>query len=82
MEEFISILGSGIPTTCQYKHVWKSAHFRDIYKVHGYFHHDDLGIMNVIVDGGSSTFLGFAYGHSTPICFLEKRIVTFMMNME
>ena len=73
MEEFITMLGSGMPTTCQYKHVWKSTDLQDIYKIHGYFHHDELGIMNVIVDRRSCTFLGFAYAHSTPICYLEKK---------
>ena len=72
MEEFITMLGSGMPTTCQYKHVWKSTDLQDIYKIIGYFHHDELGIMNVIVDRRSCTFLGFAYAHSTPICYLEK----------
>ena len=73
MEELITLLGSGMPTTCQYKHVWRSNSFQDAYKIHAYFHHDDLGIMNVIFDKRSCTFLGFAYAHSTPICYLEKK---------
>ena len=36
MEEFISMLGSGMPTTCQYKHVWESAHLQNICEVHGF----------------------------------------------
>ena len=43
------------------------------YIVHTYFQHDQLGITHEITDMRAFTFLGFAYAHSTSICFLEKR---------
>ena len=72
LQNMISMIGCGMPTTCQYKHVWVSPVEQLRYKVHAYFQHDDLGLVHEIVDRCSCTFLGFAYAHSTPICYLEK----------
>ena len=73
MDDLITLLGCGLPTTCQYKHIWHSEDIMLQYIVHAYFQHDDLGIAHEITDMRAFTFLGFAYAHSTSICFLEKR---------
>ena len=75
MDDLINLLQFGLPTTCQYKHIWHNKDIMLQYIVHAYFQHDQLGIAHEITDMRAFAFLGFAYAHSTSICFLEKEIV-------
>ena len=75
----IDLVGCGLPTSCQYKHIWQNEIKMSQYIVHAYFQHDDLGIAHEIIDRRSFTFLGFAYAHSTSVCFLEKKNAMMMI---
>ena len=67
-------VGPGLPTSCQYFHVWKDEHIRNLHSVHTYFMYNGLGIAQRIYDGCSITFLGFAFSHCTSFCYIMNLI--------
>ena len=73
IDDLIQLLGCGLPTTCQYKHIWQNENAMLDYIVHAYFQHDGLGIAHELIDKRAFTFLGYAYTHSTSICFFRKK---------
>jgi hypothetical protein len=80
MTKFYVRLGGGMPTTCQYFHVWKKEVDREKYSVVSYFMYNGLGIAVEIVDYRSITFLGFAFSHCTSLCYLfdsENKVYIF-----
>ena len=79
MNLFLQMLPCGLPTTCLYKHIWVCDKLKEEYDIVAFFEHDQLGIVHFIEDCTACTFLGFAYAHSTPICYLVKKIVMFTM---
>ena len=64
-------IGPGMPTTCQYLHVWDNKALSKEYIVHSYFIYNGLGIAQSLFDGCGFTFLGYAFSHCTSLCYLE-----------
>lgn len=63
----------GLPTSCQYFHVWKDTETKANYEVNSYFIHRGLGIAHPLKHMDGVTFLGFAYTHCTSFCYLTTR---------
>ena len=70
MSTFYKIFGAGLPTTCQYFHVYRDKKDSLEYKVSSYFMLNGLGIAQQLYDGCSITFLGYAFAHCTSLCYI------------
>ena len=73
-KELAALVGSGMPTTCQYFHVWKDAEKKNLYEIRSYFIHHGIGLSHELMDDNGATFLGFAYAHSTSFCYLRDKL--------
>ena len=69
-KDLVTIVGAGMPTTCQYLHVWNNKDDRIHYHVNSYFIYHSLGLAHELSDMTSFCFLGFAFTHCTSICYL------------
>jgi hypothetical protein len=63
----------GLPTSCQYFHVWKDTEIKLKYDVNSYFIHRGLGIAHPLKHMDGVTFLGYAYTHCTSFCYLTSQ---------
>lgn len=62
----------GLPTSCQFFHVWKDMHTKCKYDVNAYFIHRALGVAHPLKHMDGVTFLGYAYTHCTSFCYLTS----------
>jgi hypothetical protein len=61
----------GLPTSCQYFHVWSDDKKKDAYDVNAYFIHRGLGVAHPPKHMDGVTFFGYAYStHCTSFCYL------------
>jgi hypothetical protein len=60
----------GLPTSCQYFHVWSDDKKKNAYDVNAYFIHIGLGVAHPLKHMDGVTFLGYAYTHCTSFCYL------------
>ena len=72
MKSLETNIGPGMPTTCQYVHVWDNKELSKEYIVQSYFIYNGLGIAQSLVDGCGITFLGYSFSHCTSFCYLEN----------
>ncbi len=70
----------GMPTTCQYFHMWCNPEDASQYDVNGYFMYHSYGIAHQFLDKSSFTFLGFAFEHNSSLIVLKhkstKKVIT------
>ena len=79
MKEFVERVGCGLPTSCQYFHVWKDKNISQFMEVQSYFLYHGLGIATPIRDSLGITFLGFGFAHSTSATYIvDLRTNTFI----
>lgn len=67
----LEVVDCGTATTCQYKHIWANGISSRDYQVNAYFMHHGVGIAHPLKDCSCHSFLGYAYSHSTSLCYLE-----------
>jgi hypothetical protein len=78
----------GLPTSCQYFHVWGDPKMKSLYDVNAYFIHRGLGVAHALKHMDGVSFLGYAYTHCTSFCYLTTttefgvRTVTLMNDTE
>jgi hypothetical protein len=63
----------GLPTSCQYFHVWSDLKKKDLYDVNAYFIHRGVGVAHSLKHMDGVTFLGYAYAHCTSFCYLTTK---------
>ena len=71
MKRFFNRIGAGMPTSCQYYHIWNDTAINTIvYEVSAYLLHNGLGIAAKLNDYTSITFVGYAFSHCSTFCYL------------
>jgi hypothetical protein len=70
MELLDTLKNIGLPTSCQYFHVWNDITKKDDYDVNSYFIHRGLGVAHPLKHMDGVAFLGYAYTHCTSFCYL------------
>ena len=71
MKRFFSRIGPGMPTSCQYYHIWNDEVIEpDTYTISAYLLYNGLGMAITLKDFTSVTFVGYAFSHCTTFCYL------------